>query len=98
MVNKIINDIKTQKCRSCNADIFWCLSSLGKNIPIDAEPVDNGNLYIVKNGFRYLAISVNANTTIAEVCRKENREKYISHFATCPHANQHRKIKKGETI
>jgi hypothetical protein len=65
-------------CRSCNARIRWVKTEGGKQMPVDAELVAGGNIEL-RNG---LAVYV---APVAQVRR------YVSHFATCPNAKQHRR-------
>lgn len=53
-------------------------------MPVDAQPVDMGNVRIVEGPAGYLAI-VTVPAMIPE------GERYISHFATCPYAREARK-------
>ncbi len=32
--------VRTDRCRSCGAEIVWMKTKSGKNIPVDAETVD----------------------------------------------------------
>lgn len=68
------------KCRSCGAEIVWAKTETGKSIPIDAEPVNEGNIHL-KDGVAYVDKS----------CMGLPGPHYKSHFATCPHAAKHRK-------
>lgn len=70
-------------CRSCGATIIWTRTEAGKRMPIDVEPVDGGNLILKRgHGGQYWAI-------VAADDIEPTR--YVSHFATCPHADQHRR-------
>lgn len=75
--------MKPGVCRSCNADIIWTKTKDGAAFPIDPVPVVGGNIYIRERD------------QIAMVVPKDmlgGRELYyVTHFATCPHAAQHRK-------
>lgn len=62
-------------CRSCGAAIVWMTTAAGRNIPIDADSIDE-----------------------AEVEHDEQRRPlfdpkagHVAHFATCPHAELHRR-------
>lgn len=68
-------------CKSCQAPIRWELTVTGRNIPLDAEPVLNGNLIFDENG------------RIVTVEPRASKLAYISHFATCPQAAKHRKAR-----
>jgi hypothetical protein len=71
------------KCNSCRAEIRWVTSQGGKKMPIDAEPVSDGNLEIRDGVARVL--------TKAELSMLPDGPRYKSHFATCLNANAHRK-------
>jgi hypothetical protein len=72
-------------CKSCNADIRWATSSKTETpIPIDREPVSDGNLVLeFKHGE-----SVARPATDDD--RRLKRDLFKSHFATCPQAGQWR--------
>ena len=70
--------MSTGTCRSCGANILWVETKAGKLMPIDQEPVLNGNLD-VKDG---VAIYVKAEPSVA---------RFVSHFASCPNRDQHRR-------
>ena len=63
-------------CKSCGAEIFWQKLPNGKLMPYDAEP--------------YLVVTEEDVKNPAYWCDKEGAY-HITHFATCPNANQHRK-------
>lgn len=81
--------LRITTCGTCGANIFWAQTENGKPMPIDAEPVANGNI-IIRPALiaHYLA---KAEQPPADVLR------YVSHFATCPHAKQHRKVSNART-
>jgi hypothetical protein len=66
------------KCRSCGAAIVWATTSTGKQAPFDAKPIATTDLKPIGDG-TYLA----SNTMRG----------YVSHFATCPNAAQHRRTR-----
>jgi len=39
------------ECRSCGASIIWAITSNGKRIPLDAEPVERPGLFVFDNGY-----------------------------------------------
>lgn len=84
-------DITT--CRSCGASIAFVLTTGGKRMPIDVEPSDKGTLFVFAPlpTVALSAESVTARSERAELARTQGRERYVSHFATCPQAAQHRK-------
>lgn len=69
-------------CRSCGASIIFARSTNNKPLPLDARPVHGGNIELRRGVAHYVGVDVNARTP-----------RYVSHFATCPKAEQHRKAK-----
>lgn len=77
-------------CKSCGAEVLWCETKDGKRMPVDREPVEDGNVQLVGK--------------VANVLDKETLELvkanvpaealFKSHFATCPEANKHRTPKR----
>jgi hypothetical protein len=80
------------KCRSCNAEISWVETAMGKKMPVNMDfvmlvPAKDGDTLIV--------------TSVGSVVRGwrvgdayEGRDAVIgqtSHFATCPHSGNWRK-------
>ena len=78
-------------CKSCGKQIVWVKSEAGKAIPCDAEKVMGertplgGDLVVTDNG-TVVRCKVGSCTDESKLVVG-----YISHFATCPHANRHRK-------
>lgn len=71
------------KCRSCGAPIIWVETANAKLIPLDAEPVEDGNITLGISGLAY--VGENAWPLFTEGNR------YKSHFETCPQAKSGRK-------
>lgn len=75
------------ECRSCGAKIEWIQTKKGKNMPIDVEPVDPTE---AEDG----TFLCNADGRFIKVGKSQYEENegpwFISHFATCPNADQHR--------
>ena len=63
------------KCRSCHAEIIWARTSAGKKMPLDAKTL---------LGFRIVARETPGELECV------TQQIHLSHFATCPNANQHR--------
>lgn len=74
-------------CRSCNARIIWARTTGDKSMPVDAEPVDDGNIALTMHGHRIVATVTDAPTLFGPALRK-------SHFATCPEADEWRGSRK----
>ena len=80
-------------CRSCGAVIVWIKTRGGKNMPCDPELIafkesrEGGDLFVMKDGTTRRGIRyADGNAAQAEL-----QTGYISHFATCPHADEHRR-------
>lgn len=71
-------------CRSCAKSILWVATEAGKNMPLDpgAVPAGPGTFCIVKGVAK--AFGKHADIPAGAAC-------FVSHFATCEHAAQHRK-------
>jgi len=100
--NAFVPDPKEiRRCRSCKARIFWARSERkGKDgkpkpMPIDVEPVADGNLS-VHNEFdselgRPVAHAAVVTALQAQGMREVGLPTYVAHFRACPHANEWRK-------
>lgn len=76
------------ECSSCHAEILWAIvEKSGKRIPLDPEPTFLGNLAIIDPN----ASTINVEYVMAGGGLFEERPLYVSHFVTCPHADQHRR-------
>lgn len=78
------------RCRSCHAEILWVVTAAGRRMPVDAEPVEGGNVAITGvNGRQQFAAVVlgPADRLRAEL---DDGRRYVSHYATCPDADQWR--------
>ena len=73
-------------CRSCGAEIRWALNpASGKRIPFNALPDPlRGTHYIAYNS------RLDPTCIFSPPSDREPRVLYLSHFATCPNASQHR--------
>jgi hypothetical protein len=85
------------KCRRCQAPILWANHfKTGKANPLDDKPAENGNLLLARGNeaFEYEVL------TGEDLVRAhaEQRELYISHFATCSYAQQFRKKEKAVRV
>jgi hypothetical protein len=73
-------------CRSCNAPVLWVRTTSGALMPLDAEPVENGNIALIDGV---------AHTRRGDLFEEmlPDGPRYQSHFASCPNAAKHRKKK-----
>ena len=68
--------------------MIWCLTEQGRKMPIDPDPVEGGNvikLWIDPDGNKVIRVLGKGETT------ETPRKRYVSHFATCPDSDQHRR-------
>ncbi|HEY1309247.1 MAG TPA: hypothetical protein VGF24_37165 [Vicinamibacterales bacterium] len=73
-------------CKSCGAEIVWAKTIKGRPIPLDRAPSQRGNVVLSDEG---TALVYNSPGAIAP--RYQDSPRYLSHFATCPDADEHRK-------
>jgi hypothetical protein len=71
-------------CRTCKAPIRWALTADGNAIPLDPEPSSRGNLRFRADGEHVVIVPEEARATFVGSL-------YLSHFATCPFADLHRR-------
>jgi hypothetical protein len=75
------------KKQGCGKQFFWAVTEGQlKSIPVDPDPVPSGNLQLVDPPDRRPPMV--RSLSVAE--RFGKPALYISHFATCPFAEQHR--------
>ena len=79
------------KCRSCGAEIIWIKMATGKSMPCDANPIKYKECAPGTNGCQTL-VTVDGRVASGLFDPDSNRFGYITHFATCPNASQHRRI------
>jgi hypothetical protein len=75
-------------CRSCGAPVLWAVTAEGKRMPVDAEPAPAGNLIVDQTARPWTVRVVPPDDLLIG-----DPPRYLSHFATCPHANEHRKLR-----
>lgn len=74
-------------CRSCGAWILWTRTAMGKDMPIDAVPVPDGNIILTPAG---IAIYDKKPDQVG-LPGIDDSPRYVSHFVTCPDAGKWRK-------
>lgn len=85
------------RCRSCGESVVWAITDAGKRMPVNPTPALPG----VGNLVLWFQIGldgkpVDGKQYVSSVPREDLFERYTgpawqSHFATCPHASEHRK-------
>ena len=73
-------------CKSCGKAIRWEKTTTGKAIPLDQVPVADGNVYMHDGRAHVLGAG-------DELIPSEG-DRFVSHFATCTHASEHRKARR----
>jgi hypothetical protein len=73
------------RCKSCNAPIFWARTDKGRAMPLDLKPVAGASI-IVTGPTTDLRAHVLKDGEV-----DHGFVRYTSHFATCPQAKQHRR-------
>ena len=63
----------------------WVRTEAGKAMPVDETPTKWGTIEVTGDQARVLS------PIEASIVKGESGTLYVSHFATCPHADQHRK-------
>lgn len=76
----------------CGAPIEWVVvEKSGKRMPIDPFPVDDGNIVKVGRETQDRTPLVAYAPPKRQGSLIEDEPRYVSHFATCPEADQFRK-------
>ena len=89
------------RCRSCGAQIRWITTFAGKHTPVNAETIwffpgegseeeSRTERFVTEEGAVICGIRTEGN-----IKKQGSRAGYISHFATCPNADKHRKRSKN---
>lgn len=101
--------LPVKACRSCNANVIWVIGEKADRktgqftrMPLDAEPVPNGNVVVVSGpdpilgeGFPEIPIARYLNRVeqaqLRPIGASEVGPRFVSHFGTCPQAKNWRK-------
>jgi hypothetical protein len=76
-------------CQSCGATIFWAVSVNNSRMPINAEPVEDGNVLVSMS--RSDPENKKCIVLAHDATKPQGRRLFTSHFSTCPNARKHRK-------
>lgn len=82
--------MKTTFCKGCGAEVIWCKTERGGNMPVDAYPVPHGNLLVEEHAEGLSCRVVDAHEEPAGAGNGEPQPRYVSHFANCPQHAQFR--------
>lgn len=83
-------------CRSCKRRIRWVSFPSGKRNPLDAEPdLERGNIAVIERrgpgGAPWRIAALIHSEGILEEARTLGLPLYVTHFDTCPDADEHRR-------
>jgi hypothetical protein len=86
-------------CASCKAPVIWAMTENGKRMPVDAEPVESGTILLSHRLPAQPPVALVQRAAGLAKLRAEHERSpqegplrlFTSHFATCPHADQHRR-------
>lgn len=82
-------------CRSCKAPMLWVTFPSGKRNPLDAEPSAAGNIVVYEheapNGEVWRCALLLSNEELVREAREAGIPLYLTHFKTCPDADEHRR-------
>lgn len=73
-------------CRTCKAPVTWALGPGGKWMPFDPEPNPAGEWRLFGDTPRAVHAPAERRAELAK-----HGQLYVPHWATCPHADQHRR-------
>jgi len=89
------------RCRCCDAEIIWATTEKGKPIPVDSEPVADGNIRLEERRHAVYGRGplVREEIVLTAVYTHPGEGSpfhgtsplYVSHFATCQHSGEWRK-------
>lgn len=80
-------------CSSCGAQVRWVRTENGKSMPIDPAPRADGNLIMDHVEERVVRGERRSVWVVSYIPRDDPspKQRFVSHFATCPDRAQHRK-------
>jgi hypothetical protein len=80
-------------CGSCGAAIRWAVTVNGKRIPVDDAPVRDGNLVLSDpTPGAYAPLAAHYSPPDEPLLPGfDEPPRFVSHFATCPNADRHRR-------
>ena len=84
------------RCRSCGRPIFWARTTDGSLMPVDPDPAVHGNVAKTGQHSRTKAGTVVPVVRVVDSATPElpgidRPERWVAHFATCPHADEWRR-------
>ena len=95
-----MSELRPVICSSCGRPILWAIvAASGRRMPVDLLPSSTGTVYlsyadestVVGDGVRCSSGDLIARILSREDAQDPTVPRYVSHFATCPNATQHRR-------
>ncbi len=88
--------VKSSRCKYCGALIWWAKTESGKATPMDPEALSDADWVIGDYDDETRAPVIRQYEPLLDRPRpgKSSRPRYQPHWASCPHADEHRKAKK----
>lgn len=77
------------RCRSCDQEMLWARTTKGKAMPLDPEPVPDGNVQISHDGHE-LTATILAKDRL-EAARVAGARLYRPHHISCPQGSDWRR-------
>jgi hypothetical protein len=81
---KVVVMVPTGKCSKCGKLLGFAHTPSGKRMPLDPDPVAEGNVYVVDGPYPRCVVKSKQIPTPEGV-------PHLSHFVTCPAAAQFRR-------
>lgn len=75
------------KCKSCGAEIIFVPTGHGKKMPCDARQIRFDEMV----GGPDLVVTLDGEVIRGKISETGAERGYVSHFATCPDADKHRR-------
>jgi len=82
----------TVQCPACAARIMYHVAPNGRPFALDAEPAQDGTIFLIVFGGRVTAVHHESRHEAAQAAREANAPRYRLHCATCPNVGQHRRV------
>ena len=85
MVAVAVAVMSTTTCKACGAPIVWVTTAAGRAMPVQRSTSDDGTI-VLRGGLAYVVGVVEA-----EALRADDVPLFVSHFVSCPAADQLRR-------
>lgn len=79
-------ELRVSRCRSCDAPVRWVTTERGKNMPLNPDPVENGNIELIQRDGQTIAVVHPAGHVDLF-----GGPRFVTHFTDCPSAAEWRR-------